>query len=282
MPALAELCSPFVLIKIVGNNGQVGSSIQNFLDLNLDKIHEEYRGPETLIIAAGNSNSSLLESDISKEFQRFFNYTQQWKLEKYPRVILISSGGSVYGQDFSKTVFEDQLTDPKTPYGKLKLESEELIKEYSQIYNFQLVIARLANVYSSQLNGIIGAILSSLESSLGFKLQSRVDSTKQYGHVDDYSQVLLDLVISDRFWTEASQVNTINIFPTLSYSIQDLVSICERFLSKELRYELNSGENLKRNSIFLGTRNEHFANLTSAFNWRSVETFLQSEVIIRP
>ena len=282
MPALAELCSPFMLLKIVGNSGQIGSSIQNSLNLNLDRIHEEYRGPETLIIAAGNSNSSLLESDISKEFQRFFNCTQQWKLDKYPRVILISSGISVYGEDFSKTVFEDQLPDPKTPYGKLKLESEELIKEYSQIYDFQLVIARLANVYSSQLKGIIGAILSSLESSLGFKLQSRIDSTKQYGHVDDYSQVLFDLIISHSFWTEASQVNTINIFPTLSYSIQDLVSICERFLSKELRYELNSGENLKRNSIFLGTRNEHFNNLTSAFNWRSVETFLQSEVIIHP
>lgn len=219
---------------------------------------------------------------MSKEFKRFFNCTQQWKLDKYPRVILISSGGSVYGEDFSKTVFEDQLTDPKTPYGKLKLGAEELIKEYSRIYDFQLVIARLANVYSSQLNGIIGAILSSLESSLGFKLQSRIDSTKQYGHVDDYSKVLFDLILSHSFWTEASQVNTINIFPTFSYSIQDLVSICERFLSKELRYDLNSREDLKRNSIFLGTRNEHFANLTSALNWRSVETFLQSEVIIRP
>lgn len=279
---LAECVSPFMLIKVVGNSGQIGSSIQNALDLNLDKIHEEYQGPKTLIIAAGNSNSSLLESDISKEFERFSNFIKQWNLGQFPRVILISSGGSVYGEDFSKTVFEDQLTDPRTPYGKLKIACEELIKECSIIYDFQLVIARLANVYSLSLNGIIGAILSSLQSSVGFKLQSRIDSTKQYGHVDDYSQVLFNLLISRDFWTEASQLNTINIFPTLSYSIQDLISTCERLLRKELRYEFNSGENLKRNSIFLGTHNEYFANITSAFVWRSVETFLQCEVTLRP
>ena len=35
---LAECVSPFMLIKVVGNSGQIGSSIQNALDLNLDKI----------------------------------------------------------------------------------------------------------------------------------------------------------------------------------------------------------------------------------------------------
>jgi UDP-glucose 4-epimerase len=282
MPALVEPGSPNMLIKVFGKRGQIGRSIQNSLELNLEKINEEYRGPETLFIAAGNSNSSLLESDISQEFQRFSDCTKQWKLDKYPRVILISSGGSVYGEDFSEAIFEDQLTNPKTPYGKLKIECEELIKEYSQIHDFQLFIARLANVYSAKLNGIIGVILSSLQSSAGFKLRSRIDSTKQYGHVDDYSQVLLNLIISPGFWTEAPKVNTINIFPTLSYSIQDLVSICERFLRKELRYELNSGENLKRNSIILGTRNKHFTDVTSSITWRSVETFLQSELTLRP
>lgn len=267
-------------IIVVGTEGQLGSSIQSKLKsrYQIRNVAETKFG--TLIIAAGNSNSRLSEEGTLLAFERFHKFVLGIGLAKYYRVILISSGGSIYGEDSPDLVFEDFRKNPMTPYGRLKLKCEELLEELSFQFDFQLLIVRLANVYSSRLNGILGALFASIESNKEFTLLSRIDSTKQYGHADDYSEILLNLATSQDFWSLAPKVSHLNLFSSLKYSIQELISIVEDKSNRRVDYDTDLASQLTRNSVILGTQNRQLQELIESYPWRDIETFLGDEIKI--
>jgi nucleoside-diphosphate-sugar epimerase len=75
-----------------------------------------------LIVAAGASNSRLSEGEVSNELKRFHSFVEKCEFSKYSRVVFISSGGSVYGEDFSQMIYEETSENPQTPYGRLKID----------------------------------------------------------------------------------------------------------------------------------------------------------------
>lgn len=271
-----------IRVFVAGTSGQIGSSIQNKLSkIPTLEIKKDCR-LNVLVIAAGTSNSRLTERDMFSELERFQSFVDKCEFSKYSRVVLISSGGSVYGEDSSQVIYEETLENPATPYGRLKLECENLVEHYSNQYDFQLLVTRFANVYSSKLSGILGALLKSSESDSEFRILSRIDSVKQYGHVDDYSEVLLNLVSSCEFWLRAPKVYCLNVFSPLSYSIGDLITIIENATDRKVKYDAKFQSHLRRNSIVLGTRDKILQDIISNFPWRSVGDFLRDEIEMNP
>jgi len=71
---------------------------------------------------------------------------------KNKEFIFSSSGGTVYGQPKKFPVSENTPLCALSPYGLSKLLGEEIIKFYSQQYNFRYIIFRYPNIYGPRQN----------------------------------------------------------------------------------------------------------------------------------
>lgn len=76
------------------------------------------------------------------------------------RVVFISSGGTVYGNNVQCPIDEDSATNPINSYGIQKLTIEKLLHLYYHIHNLDYRVIRLSNPYGpyQRPNGILGAV----------------------------------------------------------------------------------------------------------------------------
>jgi len=63
------------------------------------------------------------------------------------KIIFISSGGAIYGEQEYFPADEEHRTQPLSPYGITKLTGEKYIYFYHHVYNLSYVILRYANIY---------------------------------------------------------------------------------------------------------------------------------------
>lgn len=76
------------------------------------------------------------------------------------KVIFISSGGTVYGQESRCPLNEEMITNPISSYGIQKVTIEKLLFLYQYLYGLDYRVIRLANPYGpyQRPNGILGAV----------------------------------------------------------------------------------------------------------------------------
>lgn len=77
-----------------------------------------------------------------------------------PKVVFLSSGGTVYGKEHTGLCREEEEAFPITVYGMQKLSIEKTLYLYQQMYDLDYRIIRLANPYGpyQRPNGIQGAV----------------------------------------------------------------------------------------------------------------------------
>jgi UDP-glucose 4-epimerase len=68
------------------------------------------------------------------------------------KIIFISSGGAIYGEQDYFPADEEHPTRPLSPYGITKLTGEKYVQFYQHVYNLNFVILRYANVYGPRQN----------------------------------------------------------------------------------------------------------------------------------
>lgn len=68
------------------------------------------------------------------------------------KIIFISSGGAIYGEQDYFPADEEHPTRPLSPYGITKLTGEKYVQFYHHVYNLNFVILRYANVYGPRQN----------------------------------------------------------------------------------------------------------------------------------
>jgi UDP-glucose 4-epimerase len=68
------------------------------------------------------------------------------------KIIFISSGGAIYGEQDCFPADEEHPTRPLSPYGITKLTGEKYVQFYQHVYNLNFVILRYANVYGPRQN----------------------------------------------------------------------------------------------------------------------------------
>lgn len=115
-------------------------------------------------------------------------------LQNNIKVIFISSAGVIY--DESELIFsEKSILNPKSFYGASKLMIENQIKViYEKSSNY--LILRPTNIVNEiQDYGIFGAIANSAHNKHVFTIYG--NSKKDYIHIENFSQILLDLILND-------------------------------------------------------------------------------------
>lgn len=114
------------------------------------------------------------------------------RVKKY---LLVSSGGTVYGNTTAVSIDEEHPTKPISPYGISKLVTEKYGYFFQQMYGLPLVIARPGNPYGANQVGVtsqgfIGAVIGAILKSEPVTIYGNPGTVRDYIYIDDLARGL--------------------------------------------------------------------------------------------
>ena len=115
------------------------------------------------------------------------------------KIVLVSSGGTVYGNAKTASIDETHLTNPVSPYGITKLAIEKYGLMFNAINDLPLVIARPGNAYGSgQIpfsgQGFIATAIGSVLQGKPITLFGKTGTIRDYIHVTDVARGIVALL----------------------------------------------------------------------------------------
>jgi UDP-glucose 4-epimerase len=118
-------------------------------------------------------------------------------LRQHPvqKLIFLSSGGSVYGNEAVNNVDEKHPTHPISAYGVAKINVEKYLYLYGYHFGLNYLVLRPSNVYGYIKNlkkpqGVINHIIDCTLSNKKFKLWGSLENRKDYLYVDDLAEAV--------------------------------------------------------------------------------------------
>lgn len=179
-------------ILLTGGNGFLGSCIFKFLNKN-NEVHTlsrnnayytcnlKYEIPELknnydlIIHAAGKAHSIATNEIEKKEFyqinvQGTNNLLAALTKFKVPKYFIYISSVSVYGLLKGEMISESTSLNAIDPYGKSKIEAEEVIKIWCKEKNVICTILRLPLVVGDNPPGNLGAMFRGIEKGYYFNI----------------------------------------------------------------------------------------------------------------
>ena len=154
---------------------------------------------DTLLHLAGETTPSCSGADLNMELQanlspllRLFEASKDSAVK---RVVVLSSGGTVYGTPQFTPINEDHPTTPTTPYGLGKLTAEHLTRLWATQHGLEYILLRAANPYGPhQLGrnnqGVIGVWLQNVRREIPLVVWGDGTSVRDYLYVADLAQAL--------------------------------------------------------------------------------------------
>lgn len=106
------------------------------------------------------------------------------------KIVLVSSGGTVYGRANKLPITEDQPTNPISPYGITKLAIEKYAMMFKEIKDVPIVCVRPANAYGEGQKpfvgqGFIATAMASILNRQEIVLFGETGTIRDYIHVTD-------------------------------------------------------------------------------------------------
>jgi len=189
-----EICDEQIIVNFLG---QITSKESDFIDFN--------------IIGALN----LLNSCIDK---------------KIKHIILISTI-NVYGENLERPSKETDSLNPQTTYGIVKMITEKIYKQYSEIYGMNITVLRLADVYGpSKKNGFLIRLINSINNKDELPVcYNNGNQQRDMLYIDDAINCILNVInnLNNGF-------NCFNVSSSKRYSINDLISKIEKISNSNI------------------------------------------------
>ena len=158
--------------------------------------------------------------------------------------LIFSSTAAVYGEVKKSLVDESHPTNPVNPYGKSKLMSETMIRDYARVSDLRYVILRYFNVAGADVSGKIGQsskkaahlIKVACDAALGLRDSASIFGTdyntpdgtgvRDYIHVEDLASAHLDALQYLHDSESTSQV--LNCGYSQGYSVREVLSTVQK------------------------------------------------------
>lgn len=153
------------------------------------------------------------------------NLLQNAVAAKVKKVIFVSSGGAVYGEQEQFPAPETHSTNPLSPYGVTKLTGEKYLHFFNTTYGLQYNVVRYANVYGPRQNpggeaGVVAIFSTKMLAGETPTINGDGLQTRDYVFVGDLVRAnlaLLDFEKVDVFNLGTGKETTVNeIFQTLN------------------------------------------------------------------
>ena len=208
-------------------------------DINSIKDNENILdGIETVIYFAHGSVPFSSMQDIYKDAEQ--NILTAVKLfeifaKKRIRVIYISSGGSIYGNQDGLTT-EKSLPSPISAYGLSKYTIENYLRLFHHNFALPYDILRLSNIYGiGQKNikpqGVVSALAQAFIEKKNFKIWGDGTACKDYLYIDDLIEALTKVVLQN------ASNKTYNVARGVSNSLDEIISVFENIFGYGIELE---------------------------------------------
>lgn len=139
-----------------------------------------------------NSNDDPIY-DVQSNVVASLHMLNAMVVHKVPKIIFISSGGTVYGSPIYLPIDEKHPTNPIVSYGITKLAIEKYLQMYERLYGIKAITLRVSNPYGERqrvetAQGAVGVFLSHALKGVPIEIWGDGSITRDYIHVSDVAK----------------------------------------------------------------------------------------------
>lgn len=154
------------------------------------------------------------------------------------KLVVVSSGGTVYGVAESLPVGEDHPTNPISPYGITKLTIEKYARMFKQVQDLHVVVVRPGNAYGEEQRelggqGLIATVMHSIIAGQEVSIFGSNGTVRDFVHVSDIASGIVAALEC------GAAGNAYNIGTGIGKSTFDVLSEIEP-LAKKAGYSLRT------------------------------------------
>ena len=150
---------------------------------------------------------------------------------KVRKIVITSSGGTVYGIPKITPIPEDHPTNPISSYGIIKLTIEKYAQLYNHLYGLDYAILRISNAYGPRqipggAQGLIPTVIKRVLDGQEVLIWGDGSVIRDYIHVEDVAAAI-QLVSTHDF-----PVKLVNIGTEIGYSVNEVLTKLQTILKK--------------------------------------------------
>jgi len=240
---------------VTGGHGFLGSYVQSALaqrgevvaagrpdvaipSADFDRMLQSVR-PELVVHCAGPASVAASVADPGSDFEASVVVTSELldrlcRLPRRPRVVFVSSA-AVYGNPSFFPVDENATPGPVSPYGRHKLECEQLLRDFHEAHELPSVSLRVFSAYGEGLRRqILWDVCVQALSRGEVRLHGSGSETRDFVHAHDVARALTTVVDAARFEAEVY-----NVASGIETSIARLATLLVDALGVEARISFN-------------------------------------------
>lgn len=205
---------------------------------DFDTLLKDYQF-DFCINASGNGNVSYSFSNTYTDFEantvsiaKVLNVIARY--QESCKFIHLSSA-AVYGNPLSLPITENAEISPLSPYGFHKMISEEICREYYQLFKIPIVIIRPFSVYGNGLRKqLLWDLCTKLQEGNEVSLFGTGNETRDFIHIKDLVQIIMLLIHSGNY--NCTIYNAANGIET---RIKEISSICIKYFPEIKQVHFN-------------------------------------------
>ena len=205
-----------------------------------DSLMDAIRGMDVIVhclstVNPGNSNKRYMQGYSRDFIQSVFLFDQCRKNGQ--KVIFISSGGTVYGEQEEQPIKETALGVPINHYGSVKLCIETAMRTFNKQVKSQMIIARVANPYGpgQDFHKGVGFVDAALKKAMrGEKIEIWGDGSivRDYIYITDACEMIYSLIHYQ------GNEEVFNISSGVGISQNDVIAVLQKIgLNPEVIYQ---------------------------------------------
>jgi UDP-glucose 4-epimerase len=170
--------------------------------------------------------------DVQSNLVATLQMLHAMRTQNVPKIVFISSGGTVYGNPVYLPIDELHPTEPRVSYGIIKLTIEKYLLMFQELYGIKTVILRVANPYGERqrietAQGAVGVFLHRALSAKPIEIWGDGSITRDFLHVSDVAEAFARAV------EYSGTTSVFNISSGLGTSVNELLDIIDELLGEE-------------------------------------------------
>jgi len=196
-----------------------------------------------LIVHCGGSGSVGFSyenpyEDFQKSVQSTLSLLEYIRLQCRDCAFIYPSSPAVLGSLGDRPIFEDELSDPVSPYGFHKKTAEELCLSYHKNFGIKTSIIRFFSIYGAGLQKQLlwDACMKIKNSSGEITFFGTGDETRDWVHVEDAANLTYLMGIYD---DEHTAVNIVNCGSGEKKTVNDTLQLLVDSYGKDVKIKFN-------------------------------------------
>ena len=222
-------------VNVMINSTKIKNRFKKFCGNILDKktFESQIKNGDVIVNLIGQYNGDILNF-VDLNIKGGLNLLEICKEKENIKIILISSI-DVYGENMLYASKEKDDTSPQYNYGLIKLLTEKMYERFARIYNLDIVILRLSNLYGpNKKNGLIINILKAIKKTSVVSINHNGKQQRDYLFIEDAVEGIVKAI-----QCKLKNFNVINISSGKRHSSIKIIKLVQEISNKKVKFKLN-------------------------------------------